>query len=223
MKDTGNTCGGLLDGSCEGGAACIDGKCKCETNLCAIGSKCVGTCRTTTDGTCNVANKINNVLGLGNDSPLGNGCWSERGPTICNEATCDCLEGYCAGNTNWGDCDITGYECGKVEGTCLPTCVQWTGQSCYIMGCGGGATCVNNECRCPAGTCMIDRTLECVETEDAGEPPASPPPRPKSMVGLVCLGVVSLVLLCMCRGMCCGKKKTASTEGTAAEPLVGGQ
>jgi len=215
VKDTGNTCGGMLDSSCEGGSSCVDGKCVCERDLCAIGSKCVSECRSNTAGTCATLEKINGILGLGNDSPLGNGCWTGRGPTVCNDAACECQEDFCAGNTNWGDCDITGYECGKVEGTCLPKCVQWTGQSCYIMGCTGGATCQNNECVCPAGSCMVDKSLECVETEGAGTPSSTPPPRPKSWVGYAVVGAFFLVILCMCRF--CRKKKV---ESEAAAPLL---
>lgn len=222
MTDTGMTCGGLMGSTCEGGSHCSDGRCICDANLCAYGSKCQADCRPDTHGTCGIAHTINQVLGLSNESPLGNGCWTERGPTTCSsEAACLCEEGYCSGTTNWGDCDITGYECGKVTGTCLPRCVQWTGQSCYILGCGGGAECINNECRCPAGHCMVDYTLECVETEHAPEPPANPPPRPKSIVGFASLAAFILFILC-----CCWNKKkapqteTSDTTASGREPLL---
>lgn len=224
MRLTGATCGGLFGSSCEEGSTCNgDNKCECDQNLCAIGAKCVSSCTQDTEGTCGIAHNVNALLNLGNDSPIGNGCWAERGPTICNDqATCTCQEGYCSGTTNHGDCDITGYECGKVEGTCLPKCVQWSGVSCYIMGCGGGAECVNNECRCPAGKCLVDTALECLEIAGAPEPPDNPPPRPQSYVGWIALVlfVVFILLCCACKKKKTQPEEAASGAASGREPLL---
>lgn len=153
-RQTGATCGGIVDeevklgkkvdntvSKCDGNAACVDGNCVCPQGKCSYNGNCL---EPATCSTCVCASKSD-----------------------CNKDYCKCGADQCA-TPSW--------DMGPL--VCYDQCASDTGGTCALFSCResrGPTNCVNGKCLCQKDYCSVTGAVQgmCVSGLPTGQSQAA--------------------------------------------------